>query len=139
MFQTDRQAEQIVWGSRARPLDRCAVLNQAVHSAETSSAREYTNRRCNLHGSSLRTANFNRQHCAETGHLTFSDSVARVTKQTGIVNVPDGRVVFEKGGDTASAFSLGADPIRQCVNPSERQPAVEWGWHKTSMALHVAS
>ena len=86
VLQANRQAKQVLRGSRLRAFDRSAVLDQAVRAAQAGSADEKPAAGGDVHGRFAVARHLEGEHAAECRHLACRDFVARVVRQAGVVH-----------------------------------------------------
>src|SRR5436190_23756379 len=98
MLEADRHAQQIFRSSRARPLDRRAMLDQALRAAEARGLREELEAAGERQRRSTIATSLHGEHSAKLFHLLARDRMRGVRLEARIVHCLDLGMTFEKSG-----------------------------------------
>ena len=87
------------------------------------------------HGCGLPAFEGERDHGAEVAHLAGGELVARMARETRVVDLGHGRVVAEVLGDNPGALALAVEADGEGLEPALHEVAVERARHRSGRVL----
>ena len=139
ILDADRQAQQVRGHRAGRPLDRGAVLDQALDPAERGGAHEQAHRLGDGERGLGAAAYPQGQHAAEAArHLALGDPVARMALQTRIEHGGDLGVALEVARDGERVAAGAPDPEVERAQAALQEPGFEGAEHAAGAVALVA-
>src|SRR5215471_12711078 len=125
MFQSDRNAQQVVRRASARMLHRSPMLDKTLYTSQARGTCKNPHFSSNCHCGGSATLDLQRKHPTEKLHLLSGNRVARMTFQAGIVHRRNLRMLPQKPRHLEGLLRLSTDSPGYGAYAPLNQPAIK--------------